>query len=131
MPMKKDLSHYAQALEAERTKLIGELNTIGVVTNAKNPDEWQAVPTEGEHDLPDANEVADRIESYEENIALVSELETRLREVDCALKCIKEGMYGNCEICKSIIEADRLDANPAARTCKAHMNARLGIPAII
>jgi RNA polymerase-binding transcription factor DksA len=32
------------------------------------------------------------------------------------------GSYGKCEVCGKAIEADRLEANPAAPTCKEHMN---------
>ena len=31
------------------------------------------------------------------------------------------GTYGSCEISGEAIEVERLEANPAARTCKAHI----------
>ena len=68
--------------------------------------------------------------SYEGNTALVSELEGRLKEVDLALKKIKENAFGTCEVGGEAIEADRLMANPAARTCKKHIEAHLPIPVI-
>ena len=38
-------------------------------------------------------------------------------------KKIEDGSYGTCETGNDHpIEKERLDANPAARTCKAHMN---------
>ena len=36
---------------------------------------------------------------------------------------IAAGTYGTCEVSGEQIEEDRLEADPAARTCKAHMNA--------
>jgi len=42
-------------------------------------------------------------------------------EID-ALEKIKLGTYGICEICGNHIEEERLQANPSARTDKAHMN---------
>jgi RNA polymerase-binding transcription factor DksA len=35
---------------------------------------------------------------------------------------IEKGAYGTCKICGEKIEEDRLEANPAAQTCKLHMN---------
>jgi len=32
------------------------------------------------------------------------------------------GNYGICEVCKKKIEMDRLEVNPAARTCKERMD---------
>jgi RNA polymerase-binding transcription factor DksA len=51
-------------------------------------------------------------------------LEVRYNEIKSALKKIEEsapGAYGLCEVGGEQIEEDRLEANPAARTCKAHM----------
>ena len=39
-----------------------------------------------------------------------------------ALERIEKGTYGICEVGNEEIEEDRLNANPAARTCKAHLN---------
>ena len=41
--------------------------------------------------------------------------------VDEALEKIEKGTYGICETGGEKIEEDRLEANPSARTCKAHM----------
>jgi len=40
-----------------------------------------------------------------------------LRQVDAALERLDEGSFGICEVCHEPIEADRLLANPLARTC--------------
>jgi RNA polymerase-binding transcription factor DksA len=46
-----------------------------------------------------------------------------LNDVKGALTKIAEGKFGMCETGGDHpIEADRLAANPAARTCKEHMN---------
>ncbi|MBX4198083.1 TraR/DksA C4-type zinc finger protein [Candidatus Parcubacteria bacterium] len=89
----------------------------------KSPDDWQGKPADMDILGSDSNETADRIESYENNTALTNELETRLMEIDAALKKMEEGKFGICEVCGKPIEEDRLSANPAAKTCKAHMNA--------
>ena len=62
------------------------------------------------------------MEEYQNNKAILNQLETRLNEVKSALEKIENDKYGICEVSGVPIEIDRLEANPAARTCKAHMN---------
>ncbi len=45
-----------------------------------------------------------------------------LRQVDSALERLDEGSFGICEVCHESIEADRLLANPLARTCLDHLD---------
>ena len=66
--------------------------------------------------------MADSIEQYDNNKAILEQLEIRLNEVKRALEKIENGTYGKCEVSGEDIELDRLEANPAAKTCKAHMN---------
>jgi RNA polymerase-binding transcription factor DksA len=67
-------------------------------------------------------DLADKAENYEERTAMLNTLEARLVDVNLALQKISDGNYGKCEVSGEMIEEDRLMANPAARTCKAHMN---------
>jgi RNA polymerase-binding transcription factor DksA len=76
----------------------------------------------GEIDRADEDEVAEGIDEYENNSAILKQLETRLNEVSIALDQIEKGTYGTCKICGAEIETERLNANPAAQTCKLHMN---------
>ncbi len=117
----QDTAIYKKKLEDERGVLVRELSGVATIKNNKSPDDWEAKPDNTETDLPDPNEVGDRIGSYENNTALVQELESQLRNVDAALEKISKGTYGTCETCDKPIETDRLDANPSAKTCKAHM----------
>ena len=55
-----------------------------------------------------------------ENNATMNELEARLHNVQLALKKIEDGTYGTCENGGGDIALDRLNANPAARTCITH-----------
>jgi len=118
--MEKNIEHYKKLLQAEKANLEKELATVG----RKNPDnagDWEATePAEG-IDRADEDEVATGIGEYENNTAILKQLETRLLEVDTALKQIENGAYGTCVVCGAEIEGDRLDANPAAQTCKLHM----------
>lgn len=43
--------------------------------------------------------------------------DTRLRQVNAALKRLDDGMFGDCVRCGEIIEDKRLDADPAATLC--------------
>jgi len=106
-------------LEAEKVLLQEELAAIAH-KNPKNPKDWEAVPAEsGETDFRD--EAADRIEDFEERQAETEPLEKRLDNVEKALGHLANHTYGQCEICQAPIEAARLEANPAARTCKKHL----------
>src|SRR5512147_2092440 len=44
-----------------------------------------------------------------------------LRQVDAALERLDGGSFGICDVCHESIEADRLLANPLARTCLDHL----------
>ena len=119
--MEIDTNKFKSLLESELKLLEGELNTVGR-RNPDNPSDWEAVQGETNIDTADRNEVADGIEQYEENSGILKELETRYNNVKLALEKIEGGKYGICEISGEEIELDRLEANPAARTSKAHMN---------
>jgi RNA polymerase-binding transcription factor DksA len=125
--MKNNFAHFETKLNEERKVLTQELSNISVNTKTKGKDDWEATPST-EIDSADANNVADRISAYENNDALVSNLEARLREIDLALNKIGKEIYGTCEVCNNPIEEDRLEANPAARTCKKHLNDHLPTP---
>lgn len=101
-----------------------ELEGVGR-RNPDNPSDWEAVPAERDSSQADENTIADSIEGYEENVAIVNTLETRYQEIRNALAKIEKGTYGDCEICGNKIEEDRLEANPSAKTCKAHINTPL------
>lgn len=114
------ISHFKDTLEQEKTRLEGELSGIATV-NPNNPNDWHTEPGDTT-ELNSHEEVADRLEDNEEREATEKVLAERLREVTDALQKIEAGSYGVCEIDNEPIEHDRLEANPAARTCKAHLN---------
>ncbi len=119
--MTLDTKHFKNALEKELSTLETELSSVGR-KNPDNPSDWEA--TESDNITPDADEadVADSMESYENNRGILNGLEIRLNEVKNALQKIEEGKYGICEVCGEEIEQDRLEANPSSKTCKLHMN---------
>jgi len=114
---------YKEKLEAEKTLLEKELNSLGRAIDDKG--DWIATPAEQPgptgNDDPDKNVQADYVEDFEERVAELSVLEARYKNVLAALARMTEGSYGTCSVNGADIEPDRLDANPAASTCKEHM----------
>ena len=50
-------------------------------------------------------------------VALLAQSQSRLNELDAALKRFHQGRYGTCDSCGKAIAAERLVARPAASTC--------------
>lgn len=118
--MSIDTNHFKEMLSKEASELEKQLMTLG----RKNPDElgdWETIRKENGTDKADDAEVADGIEEYENNNAILGQLEIRYNNVKKALSKIESGEYGKCDVCGEKIEEDRLEANPAASTCKTHM----------
>lgn len=118
----KDTKKYKEKLEKELKVVESELKEIAVKA-PKDPNGW--VPsitkeTDMGSDSADENEVADEIESFEENTAIVSKLEAQYNDIKIALEKIKKGTYGKCEVGGEDIPEARLKANPSARTCISH-----------
>ena len=104
------------ALEKEKNNLTQELR--GIATPDKNvKGDWDA-KYENMGDGWDEN--AQEVTEYATRVPLEHELEMRLQQVELALKKINENTYGICEMCKLMIDENRLKANPAAATCVQH-----------
>lgn len=109
-------------LESEKGVLIKELSAIGRVIDEVTG-QWEVVvPAITEEVDSDPNSNADRFEEYEANTSKLKALTGRLADINTALERIESGKYGTCEVCNNKIEEDRMTANPAANTCKSHMN---------
>jgi len=113
---KKILAEFKKRLEQERILLKEDLLKFAD-QDKKLPDDYDTkFPDLGERSSsPDEN--AKEVETYENLLALEFALELRLKEVNEALKKIKNDNYGYCETCNKPIELGRLKANPAAKTC--------------
>ncbi len=114
-----DTNVYKTKLEELRATLIEELSTIGI-HDPENTSNWEATLKVNQTSA-DPNVMADNAEELEERVATLALLETRFNNINRALTKIEKGEFGICEINGEEIEADRLDANPAARTCKEHL----------
>ncbi len=112
--------HFKEKLEIEKKNLEEELGQIAIFNTETNM--WDATPDQDMMGEIDDNDAADRFEDFEERTAMVTTLQARLIDVSKALEKIEAGTYGKCEVSGEPIEEDRLEANPAARTNKAHMN---------
>jgi len=116
-----DIEYFKKKLEEEKKRLEISLAEVGQ-KNPDNPADWEGKSEQVDAEKSDSIDVADNIEEYESNNAVVNELEVRLNNIKAALKRIENGTYGICQISGDPIEKDRLEANPAADTCKKHMN---------
>ncbi len=114
-------------LEKERDILLEELKSMGKLNTSTK--EWEATPEARDYREADQNDMADRFEDFEGRSSMIRALEPRLNDILHALKGIGRDSFGKCEarlpdgqVCKKDIEGVRLEANPAARTCKKHIN---------
>lgn len=117
----QELGQLKQKLTEEKQLLTEELLRIGQ-KNPTNPADWEAKPEVMDIQEADRNEAADRIEAFEENTAIVKQLEIRFNHIEKALERMENGTYGVCEIGGQEIKKERLFANPAAGTCTVHAN---------
>ncbi len=116
----KDTNIFKKKLETELKLVESELGGIGMEDKSNPVDGWQAVETEIDSDHADENDVADNLESFDENRSIVDKLKIQYEAIKLALDKIKKGTYGKCEICGEEIPEKRLEANPSARTCIKH-----------
>ena len=121
-----DTNAYRDRLEKMLADITEELKTVGI-HNPEVASDWEAVPDPATAE-PDPNDAADRVEEWDERRAIVAELETRYNNIVRALAKIEAGTYDVCEVCGKQIEEDRLNANPAARTDKEHIDEEQNLP---
>ena len=114
-----DKKKIKEKLEKERDVLVAQMKDIGKM-NPKTG-EWEATPEDLGYKETDQNNMADRFEDFESRSSMIDVLEARLKSITNALKAINKETFGTCKICKKQIEMARLEVNPAARTCKKHI----------
>jgi RNA polymerase-binding transcription factor DksA len=114
-----DKKKIKEKLEKERDILLTEMKDMGKL----NPEtgEWETIPEELQFPETDQNDMADRFEDFEARSSMMRTLEPRLDNILKALKGLNRESFGKCEVCKKDIELSRMEANPAARTCKKHL----------
>jgi DnaK suppressor protein len=95
-------------LEQERASLLGDIETLSADNQAQQDDYGV-----GNHVADDATEVFTR----ERNLALRSNTQDLLAQVDAALERLTAGSYGTCARCGQEIAPERLEALPYAIYC--------------
>lgn len=105
------LAELKQKLLEEKAHLEGELARFAKSTGVAGNYETQM-----ENIGTDQDENATEVEGYVDNLALESNLEGQLKDVNDALQKMERGTYGVCEKTGQEINVDRLKAYPAART---------------
>jgi DnaK suppressor protein len=108
MVEKQAFKNIRARLEQERASLLGDIQTLSADNQAQQDDYGV-----GNHVADDATEVFTR----ERNLALRSNAEDLLAQVDVALERLAEGTYGICARCGQEIATERLDALPYAIYC--------------
>lgn len=111
---------YKTSLLEEKTKLEKELSLIAR-KSPEHPGEWEVKAPDMNPMVSDQSELADMFEELESQTGLEAQLEERLKHVVGALDRIEKNSFGKCSVCKKNVEEKRLDANPFAETCMAHM----------
>lgn len=119
----RDITTYRTALQDAHARVQDELSVLGI-HNPENPADWIATPETQEGEA-DPNIAADRVEDWDERRATLATLERRYNDIVRALAKISDGSYGTCEVCGEEISEERLQANPAARTCAQHLEEEL------
>jgi len=121
-----DTTIYKEQLLIKKSQVEHDLKEIAVLNETTG--DWVAVPEAGSIGTADENIEADTVEEWNERRATLALLETMYRNCQRALEKITADTYGSCEICAQEIQADRLVVNPAARTCKEHLEAESKLP---
>ena len=111
-----DTSHYRQALEEERRRIVDALE------NLHESEQTLLAEQAGEESAFDNHmgDVATVTFDRELDYTLEENSEQLLAAIDAALKRIEDGTYGTCARCGKPIPEERLEAKPYATLCIEH-----------
>lgn len=113
-----DTTAARERLEQERERLralIGNMAEDGEGANGSDE-----LATVDQHPADAGSETFER----EKDMAILSNLEEQIAEIEKALTRVEEGSYGTCEACGKPIGDERLDVVPTARYCVEDQGAR-------
>ena len=108
MVQKEAFAGIRARLDQERASLQSDIEALAAENQAQQDDYGV-----GNHVADDATEVFTR----ERNLALRSNAQDLLAQVDAAIQRLDEGRYGVCARCGQEIAPDRLEALPYAIYC--------------
>ena len=103
-----------QKLEQMKISLEADLAAVAE-KDGKGSASFTAVYPENGSRSEDDN--AEEVSTYADEISLVGELETQLRDVIKALESVAKGTYGTCKYCGKDIDLKRLEARPHSSSC--------------
>jgi len=110
---KKTLAQIGKDLKAQKDKITKELESFTGKSEHDKDEHKTKFPEYGNK----SDENAQEISEYSANVVTEKILEGTLRDIETALKRIKDGTYGICKYCKKEINPKRLLARPFASTC--------------
>ncbi|OGH85993.1 MAG: hypothetical protein A2493_03250 [Candidatus Magasanikbacteria bacterium RIFOXYC12_FULL_33_11] len=100
-------------LQEQKTKLVADLEKFA----KKDPHVNNEYETSYSEYGDDVDENTQEVTEYLANKPVELQLEKELKDVDKALKSLKDGTYGICKYCKQPIEEKRLRARPTSGAC--------------
>lgn len=115
------MEKFKKLLETEKKKLEKQLRSFAKPSDVKG-DYKTKMPQIGDSADDNAIEIA----MYDNALSLERNFESRLKNINTALKKTEKGKYGICEECKKNISDARLKLYPEARHCmKCHKNNKI------
>ena len=103
-------------LEEERERLVtvrGGLDDDNL-TEETEQESFSELSSVDQHQADMGTETFER----EKDLSILESVESELADVEHALRRLDEGTYVTCEACGRPIDAERLEALPAARLCR-------------
>jgi len=111
---KELLKNLKEKLEKEKIAVEEELKKFAEKDEKISGDWDTKYPRQSGSNLEEA---ANEVEEYGNLLPLEHGLETKLKDIDEALKKIENDKYGICEKCGEKIGEDRLEISPETRFC--------------
>ena len=111
---KRDMKHFEKRLIEERQKLLKELGYFeDKIFNDSQRDAAGDLSAYSVHMADQASDAEEREKAYH----MASAEGRLLYHIDEALRRVKEGTYGLCQLCGKKIQKPRLEVVPHARLC--------------
>jgi RNA polymerase-binding transcription factor DksA len=99
--------------ERERLAAMRSLYDSEHLTTESETDSVSELSAHAQHQADLGTETFNR----ERDLSILEHIDAELSDVEHALRRLDDGTYGTCEACGQPIDADRLEAMPAARFC--------------
>lgn len=116
MPDQTHVDQTRQRLESERDRLMRLRDGLSVELDGAHGDPSVVIADFDQHPGDSATDTLEQAV----DVSVLSQLESRITDVDAALGRLDNGGYGQCEVCGRDINPERLEARPDARLCKEH-----------